>query len=204
MARLATTLEAILRLECQLEIIGDHGKRAARRGKDESACRHPAGSMERDAWMNGYHKEKATMTDAVTHDPVARPAHYMTEAGIEAIDVIENYGLDVSFHLATALKYLLRAGKKSGSSYLQDLQKCNWYLDRHADFDAQIGVTEWPVAVEDVEDEFSIPAVIEAFKLKGAVADAVREILMVGTSADEYSHIEAAHEYVKAAIAGAA
>lgn len=203
MARLATTLEAILRFECELDIIGDHGKRAARRGKDETACRHPAGSLERDAWMKGYAQEKAKMTDSATHDAV-NPSHYKTEAGIEAIEVIENYGLDVSYHLATAMKYLLRAGKKDGASYLTDLRKSEWFLARHAEFDQSIGVSEWPVATEDADDEFSIPAVIDAFKLKGPVADAVREILLVGTSTNEYEHIEAAHEHVKAAIAEAA
>ena len=61
-------------------------------------------------------------------DPVNSPQHYRAANGLEAIDVIEGFGLDRSFRLGNALKYLLRAGRKGDA--LEDLRKARWYLDR--------------------------------------------------------------------------
>lgn len=61
------------------------------------------------------------MSEAVDH-----PAHYQSAAGIEAIDVIEGFGL--GFNDGNAVKYLLRAGKKGDR--LTDLRKAAWYLAR--------------------------------------------------------------------------
>jgi len=62
-------------------------------------------------------------------DKVNHPAHY---GGIdnlyEAIKVIEAW--ELSFVLGNAVKYISRAGKKSGSSYIEDLRKAQWYLNR--------------------------------------------------------------------------
>jgi len=64
------------------------------------------------------------MTEAVNH-----PAHYGGEDDpYEAIKVIEAWGL--GFHLGNTVKYVSRAGKKSGQSLLQDLKKARWYIDR--------------------------------------------------------------------------
>lgn len=62
------------------------------------------------------------MSDTVNH-----PAHYKGN-GLEAIDVIEAFGLGESFHLGNVAKYVLRAGRKDDA--LQDLRKARWYLDR--------------------------------------------------------------------------
>jgi hypothetical protein len=56
---------------------------------------------------------------------VIEPAHYKA-GGIEAIDVIEAFGL--GFRLGNCIKYILRAGRKGPS--LEDLKKARWYLDR--------------------------------------------------------------------------
>ncbi len=61
-------------------------------------------------------------TDLINH-----PSHY-TDGGIETIDAIEAWGL--GFHLGNAVKYISRAGKKAGSSELEDLKKARWYLNR--------------------------------------------------------------------------
>lgn len=58
---------------------------------------------------------------------VDHPDHYQTSAGLEAIDVIEAFFAD-DFHLASAFKYLARAGKKG--DYVEDLEKAAWYLHR--------------------------------------------------------------------------
>lgn len=63
------------------------------------------------------------MSDAVNHPP-----HYKAANGLEAIDVIESFGLSNSFALGNAAKYLLRAGRKGDA--VEDLKKARWYLDR--------------------------------------------------------------------------
>lgn len=62
------------------------------------------------------------MSDIINH-----PSHYKAN-GLEAIDVIEAFGLDQSFALGNAAKYLLRAGRKGEA--LTDLRKARWYLER--------------------------------------------------------------------------
>lgn len=57
-------------------------------------------------------------------DAVNNPAHYQSAAGLEAIDVIDAFGL--GFCLGNVVKYVLRHGKKNG---LEDLKKARWYLE---------------------------------------------------------------------------
>lgn len=67
------------------------------------------------------------------HDPVARPAHYQSDEGIECIDAIRAaLGLEgfVAHCRGTALKYAFRAGKKGDAS--ECLRKGAWYLERAA------------------------------------------------------------------------
>lgn len=70
-------------------------------------------------------KEAGTLpVEAVNHPP-----HYGGDDDpYEAIKVIEAWGL--GFHLGNTVKYISRAGKKSGATLLQDLKKARWYLDR--------------------------------------------------------------------------
>ena len=61
---------------------------------------------------------------------VDHPAHYGGPGNpYEVIKVIHAWGLHTSFALGNAVKYIARAGKKDGSSYLEDLQKARWYLE---------------------------------------------------------------------------
>ena len=55
------------------------------------------------------------------------PAHYQASTGLQAIDVIEQFGLN--YNLGNSAKYVLRAGKKT-TSPLTDLKKAIWYLER--------------------------------------------------------------------------
>lgn len=61
-------------------------------------------------------------------DVVNHPKHYKSAGRIEAIDVIEAFGL--GFHLGNVVKYVLRAGRKSRAREIEDLAKARWYLDR--------------------------------------------------------------------------
>lgn len=57
---------------------------------------------------------------------IQRPSHYMhpTIPGLEARHVIENY----PYHIATALAYLWRCGRKRGSKAQDDLQKAKQHI----------------------------------------------------------------------------
>lgn len=61
-------------------------------------------------------------------DPVNSPSHYKSASGLECIDVIEAFGLN--FHRASALKYLIRAGRKSPAKTVEDLRKSIWMIER--------------------------------------------------------------------------
>ena len=66
---------------------------------------------------------------------VDHPDHYQTNAGLEAIDVIDSFFHD-SFHLGNVFKYIARAGRKG--DYVEDLQKAAWYLQREIDRDKRL------------------------------------------------------------------
>lgn len=63
-----------------------------------------------------------------SYEKVDHPDHYKGKSGLEAIDVIEAYNLN--FSLGSAVKYILRAGKKPSESSIDDLSKAIWYLQR--------------------------------------------------------------------------
>lgn len=66
--------------------------------------------------------------DGVHDDPINHPAHY-TYCGIEVIDFLE--ACDFPFHLANAVKYISRAGRKDPSKTVEDLKKSIWYINRY-------------------------------------------------------------------------
>lgn len=81
--------------------------------------------MERNSIMS---KEEMQEFLKPKNDPVNHPSHY-TDGKIEVIDFIEDKNLN--FHLANAVKYISRAGKKDPSKEIEDLKKARWYLDRY-------------------------------------------------------------------------
>lgn len=66
-----------------------------------------------------------------SNDNVNNPAHYQTESGLEAIEVIEAFFKE-NYHLGNAFKYMARAGKKVDE--LEDIEKAIWYLERYKKF----------------------------------------------------------------------
>lgn len=68
------------------------------------------------------------LTGVFNHDQVNHPSHY-TSGKIEVIDFIEDQKLD--FHLANAVKYICRAGKKNPDKTQEDLEKAVWYINRY-------------------------------------------------------------------------
>lgn len=66
------------------------------------------------------------MSDLVNH-----PNHYGGSENVyEVIKVCEAWGLDYDAYLFNVVKYVARAGKKSGNDEIQDLKKALFYLDR--------------------------------------------------------------------------
>lgn len=74
-----------------------------------------------------------TLTSMPNHDPVDHPKHYNSHpSGIECIVVARHH----NFNIGNVLKYIWRAGLKSGAgehppnnaSTIQDLEKARWYL----------------------------------------------------------------------------
>ncbi|AIL13817.1 hypothetical protein IM40_10540 (plasmid) [Candidatus Paracaedimonas acanthamoebae] len=54
------------------------------------------------------------------------PKHYIEGRTIEPISIVEDWNLN--HHLACALKYISRAGRKHDE--VKDLRKAVWYLER--------------------------------------------------------------------------
>lgn len=67
-------------------------------------------------------------------DMVNHPKHYISENGLETIDVIEAFTADLNGIEAVCtgnvIKYICRWKNKNG---LQDLEKASWYLDKLID-----------------------------------------------------------------------
>lgn len=62
------------------------------------------------------------------YDQITQPEHYLKDRTIEPLDVINDWKL--SFMEGAVLKYLSRAGRKPGSSRLEDLNKARFYIER--------------------------------------------------------------------------
>lgn len=63
------------------------------------------------------------MSETINH-----PEHYGGDTTYEAIKVIEAW--ELGFCLGNCVKYISRAGRKSGADPVEDLRKARWYLDR--------------------------------------------------------------------------
>lgn len=65
---------------------------------------------------------------------VSHPSHYISETGLETIDVIEAFTFDLkgieAVDTANVIKYICRWKQKNG---LQDLKKAAWYLNHLID-----------------------------------------------------------------------
>lgn len=59
-------------------------------------------------------------------EKINHPSHYGGDGIYETIKVIEAWKLN--YTLGNAVKYISRAGKKPGASYLEDLKKAEWYI----------------------------------------------------------------------------
>ena len=69
---------------------------------------------------------------SVKDDPVNHPAHYTAGGKIEVIEFLEDWNFP--FHLANAIKYICRAGRKDKSKTTEDLRKSIWYINRYIEY----------------------------------------------------------------------
>ena len=68
--------------------------------------------------------------EPIVEDNINHPPHYNQHpTGLEC----QLFNLNLPYPLGCAVKYLWRAGKKKGSSRLEDLQKAAWYLEKYQD-----------------------------------------------------------------------
>ena len=128
-------------------------------------------------------------------DLINRPPHYITASGIEAIEVIEQYGL--GFHLGSAMQYLLRAGRKGDA--LADMRKAAWYLARWIDLAPTTHGFEYPSASDDVDGGLgwhTPEAIADAFDLTGGLREAVIYILKYAAMSREFFEFEESGEDV--------
>lgn len=58
-------------------------------------------------------------------DPI-NPDHYQLGKGVQAIDVAEH----LPYNAGSAIKYLVRAGRKDPTKHAEDLRKALWYTQR--------------------------------------------------------------------------
>lgn len=89
-------------------------------------------------YINGYFYRLEDIEDMMystytikdKEDMVNHPGHYISETGLETIDVIEAFTFDLKGIEATdtgnVLKYMCRWKSKNG---LEDLKKAQWYLN---------------------------------------------------------------------------
>lgn len=74
------------------------------------------------------HNMSRRQLELMEHETVDHPAHYGgADNPYEAIKIIDHYKL--GFGLGNAVKYILRAGRKPDTDYIEDLKKARWYLD---------------------------------------------------------------------------
>lgn len=84
-----------------------------------------------------YSRRRNAEIDKELEDLVNHPKHYKLANGFEAIELMEMTSTAPEFvgHLRnTALKYIIRAGHKDPSKYVQDLDKAKWYITKLQEF----------------------------------------------------------------------
>lgn len=87
---------------------------------------------EAEIWLDRYKNmliiEETRKSDFEDFDSVNKPKHYQSKSGQDALDVIEDFGLD--FYYGNSWKYIARAGKKDPNKEIEDVQKAVEYLQR--------------------------------------------------------------------------
>lgn len=84
---------------------------------------------------------EATHTSCEGAHEVAHPSYYNQHpSGVECVDVAQHY----CFLLGNVIKYVWRAGLKNKETYLEDLEKAAWYLQRKIEVERASPTTAHP------------------------------------------------------------
>lgn len=70
------------------------------------------------------------MDEIISHGNTIRPGYYQSDMG-DVFDIAAAYKPDMA--LGTAVKYILRAGKKDKNKHVEDLQKAICCIEREID-----------------------------------------------------------------------
>lgn len=88
--------------------------------------------------MTKTNKNTVNYVDLSFHDNdyefVSHPSHYVGKNGLEVNDVLEEFGLGEGYRLGSAIKYIIRAGKKPGESAEKDLSKAIELIAQHIEY----------------------------------------------------------------------
>lgn len=103
-------------------------------------------------------------------DIFANPDHYAAGRTHEPKDVIMKYGLN--FNMGNVVKYISRAGRKDGSSYVEDLKKARQYAVFELEHLMQSGIYEEMNAAGD-----EVEKIREDWKIQPYLCNALEEAL---------------------------
>jgi hypothetical protein len=102
----------------------DTEKNVAEKDAELTASRHPELALKDLPKMPPY--SGTTEAETVNH-----PAHYGGDTTYETRKVIRAW--ELGFNLGNVAKYVSRAGRKPGTSYVEDLRKALFYLQDEID-----------------------------------------------------------------------
>lgn len=119
---------------------------------------------------------------------ITYPHHYIADRSIEPIEVIEAFSLN--HHLACALKYISRAGRKDCER--RDLEKATWYLERFL----QRGFQSLQSDYMQVERSFSSIELARDWCLSSELSMALQHIAQAPHSKTIF-HVESAMKFIK-------
>lgn len=121
---------------------------------------------------------------ATANNRVEHPDYYQGENGIETIEIIRHYVCDI----ANALKYLMRAGKKSemgmadAEKEIEDLKKALWYIEDYFNEDViryeHNSSIDYSLAMVEAATGYKPCKIIEGYEAR--VSDAILSLLPVG------------------------
>lgn len=105
-------------------------------------------------------------------DIISNPAHYVEGRQYEPKDVIAEHGLN--FYMGCVVKYISRAGRKEGSSRVEDLEKARQYAifeqNRLREIDREL-----LAGCDNVEEE--VAKICDDWKLSEFLEEAFKPIL---------------------------
>src|ERR1700693_922232 len=96
------------------------------------------GQMNGSYYPANFELAELNSVPVKTESAVDHPSHY-NQGKFEVIDIIEGFGLAKDFHLANAVKYILRCPFKGNLT--QDLEKAIWYINRRIELEKKINNT---------------------------------------------------------------